>query len=183
MSVHIQLFNPDQVLPEACADYVCRNRAFLEPYEPAHSEDYYTDRFWKDLLAAQLVEMEHGRAMYFYISEEAGADRIIGTVSLTGIIMGPFCSAFLGYRLDKDYINRGYMTEAVSTLTDYAFAEVGLHRIEANVMPRNARSLRVLEKCGYQPEGLARAYLQINGVWEDHIHMVKLNEAWIRQQR
>ena len=43
-------------------------------------------------------------------------------------------------------------------------------------MPRNTASLRVLEKCGYRPEGLARRYLRINGVWENHIHMVRLNE-------
>ena len=81
-------------------------------------------------------------------------------------------------RLDQALLNRGYMTEAVSLLTDYAFSGLGLHRIEANVMPRNARSLRVLEKCGFHPEGLAQRYLQINGVWEDHIHMVRLNDAW-----
>lgn len=178
MPIRIQLFNPDQVTPEAVADYVSRNREFLQPYEPSHPEEYYTVRFWKKILPAQLMEMEHGRGMYFYIAEAGGADRVIGTINLTNIVMGPFCSCFLGYRLDQALLNRGYMTEAVSLLTDYAFSGLGLHRIEANVMPRNARSLRVLEKCGFHPEGLAQRYLQINGVWEDHIHMVRLNDAW-----
>ena len=60
---------------------------------------------------------------------------------------------------------------------DYAFGPLALHRVEANIMPRNQASLRVAEKCGFQPEGLARRYLCINGVWEDHLHMVRLNAA------
>ena len=64
----------------------------------------------------------------------------------------------------------------VALVAGFAFGPAALHRVEANVMPRNTASLRVLEKCGYRPEGLARRYLRINGVWEDHIHMVRLNE-------
>lgn len=58
---------------------------------------------------------------------------------------------------------------------DYGFRELGLRRIGANVMPRNRRSLRVLEKNGFENEGLSKYYLRINGVWEDHVHMVKIN--------
>ena len=68
------------------------------------------------------------------------------------------------------------MTAAVGVLTQYAFSQLGLHRLEANVMPRNRASLRVLEKNGYENEGLAKRYLHINGVWEDHIHMVKRSD-------
>ena len=60
--------------------------------------------------------------------------------------MGVFCSAFLSYKLDENYINQGYMTMAIPMLVPYAFDELHLHRIEANVMPRNKASLRVLEK-------------------------------------
>lgn len=87
---------------------------------------------------------------------------------------GAFRSCFVGYKLDKDYLNCGYMTQAVALLCDYAFSQLKLHRIEGNVMPRNQASLRVLEKNGFVNEGLSRKYLNINGVWEDHIHMVKL---------
>jgi ribosomal-protein-alanine N-acetyltransferase len=82
----------------------------------------------------------------------------------------------LGYKLDADEINKGYMTEALRKGIDIAFNEVGLHRIEANIMPKNKRSLRTVEKLGFYNEGLAYKYLKINGKWEDHIHMVLLNE-------
>jgi ribosomal-protein-alanine N-acetyltransferase len=64
----------------------------------------------------------------------------------------------------------------VKKCVDIAFMELNLHRLEANIMPRNKASLKVVEKLGFHHEGLARRYLHINGQWEDHIHMVKLNE-------
>ncbi len=78
--------------------------------------------------------------------------------------------------MDEDEINKGYMTEAIMAVVKVAFKEMKLHRIEANVMPRNLRSIRVVEKCGFINEGLAKQYLKINGVWEDHYHMVILND-------
>ncbi len=55
------------------------------------------------------------------------------------------------------------------------FDEEGLHRIEANIMPKNSASMKVVKKLGFYDEGLAYQYLKINGTWEDHIHMVLLN--------
>lgn len=68
------------------------------------------------------------------------------------------------------------MTEALKKGIETAFGPLGLHRIEANIMPKNKASLRVAEKLDFKNEGLSTKYLKINGVWEDHIHMVLLNE-------
>lgn len=68
------------------------------------------------------------------------------------------------------------MTKVIGMMTEYAFLELHLHRIEANGMPRNRTLFRALEKNDYKEEGLAKAYLKINGVLEDYIHMVKLNK-------
>ena len=89
---------------------------------------------------------------------------------------GAFQSCHLGYQLDERAINQGFMTEALRRAIAFVFDELQLHRIEANVMPRNLRSSRVLAKLGFVEEGLARQYLKINGVWEDHIHYVMLND-------
>jgi ribosomal-protein-alanine N-acetyltransferase len=69
----------------------------------------------------------------------------------------------------------GYMTEAVKKGIEIMFQDYGLHRIEASIMPRNIRSLKVTQKLGFQEEGLSPQYLKINGKWEDHLHMVLLN--------
>lgn len=77
--------------------------------------------------------------------------------------------------MDQAWCNQGYATEALQAAIMCAFDELELHRIEANVLPYNAPSLRVLEKLGFESEGLAIKYLKINGRWEDHIHMVLRN--------
>lgn len=74
------------------------------------------------------------------------------------------------------------MTEAVNECVRIGFEEIGLHRIEANIMPKNKASLGVVRKCGFREEGLSRKYLKINGIWEDHIHMVKLHETAERKE-
>ncbi len=69
------------------------------------------------------------------------------------------------------------MTEAIVKMVAIAFEKLSLHRIEANIIPRNTRSIRTVEKAGFEYEGISKKYLKINGVWEDHVHMVILNEA------
>lgn len=138
-------------------------------------EDFFTPEHQRSIIQGEVRAWEEKRGYRFCICPADKPGTIIGSIGLSNVVWGAFRSAHLGYKLDKDYINRGYMTMAVELVTNYAFSELGLHRIEGNVMPRNRRSLRVLEKCGYENEGLARYYLNINGVWEDHIHMVKLN--------
>ena len=98
-------------------------------------------------------------------------------IGLNNVVWGAFCSAFLGYKLDEALVNRGYMSMAIAIVVQYAFQELRLHRIEANVMPRSGASLRALEKNHFINEGMSRDYLRINGRWEDHIHMVKLNSC------
>ena len=113
----------------------------------------------------------------FYLFLQQAPQRLIGSIALSNIVWGCFLSCFLGYKLDGDYTNNGYMTQAIKAVSRYAFDTLCLHRIEANVIPRNLSSRRVLEKCGFHNEGLSKSYLKINGVWEDHIHMVLLNDA------
>ena len=159
------------------ADYYRRNREFLRDYEPGREEAFFTMAYQAALLEKEAQERKAGTSARFYIQPAREPERIIGMIGLNNIIRGAFQSAFLGYKLDSAYCNRGYMTMAVAMMVEYAFQELRLHRIEANVMPRNRASLRVLEKNDFENEGLAKRYLQINGEWEDHIHMVIRNAA------
>jgi len=158
-------------------DYFVRNRTFLTPWEPERTEDYFTLEWQRELLLFDQRSMEREELYKVWISSLADPERIIGSVSLSNIVRGVFQSCHVGYRGDKDELNRGYVTEALRQLVSVAFGELKLHRLEANIMPRNVASLRLVEKLGFQPEGLARKYLKINGIWEDHVHMVLLNEA------
>lgn len=161
---------------EMAADYLTRNRAFMEEWESTKADSYYTKEYQETSLEKEAAEADAGRSFRLWIFKKGEEDRIIGTVGFSNIIKGAFWSCHLGYKLDKDEINNGYITEAIQKGIEIVFGEFGLHRIEANIMPRNKPFLRVAEKLGFYNEGLAKKYLKINGVWEDHIHMVLLNE-------
>jgi ribosomal-protein-alanine N-acetyltransferase len=157
-------------------DYVSRNKDFLKEWETDRPDDYYTLSHQKGILKRDYRRFKDGQMLRLWIFKKDDPNKVIGTIALDNIIRGPFLSCFLGYRLDRDNINRGYTTEALGELIQIAFHEMSLHRIEANIMPRNQRSLRVVEKLGFVDEGLSRDYLKINEKWEDHIHMVLLNK-------
>lgn len=170
----IELIPADPSLAEALCAYYIRNREFLRPFEPAREETFFTPEHQRSILETEVEARRNGTACRFYI-RLVNRPEIIGTIGLNNIIRGAFQSCHLGYKLDEAHRGQGIMPMAVNLVVNYAFQELNLHRIEANVMPRNLPSLRVLEKCGFENEGLSRFYLNINGLWEDHIHMVRLN--------
>ena len=159
-------------------DYYVRNRDFLKPWSPVMDEKFFTLKHQEKVLKDNMKKVDEGCLFSFWIfkKEDKEFKRTIGAVNFNNIVRGCFQSCHLGYRLDKDEINRGYITEALAGAVDFAFKKLKLHRIEANVIPRNIASIKVVEKLGFYNEGLAKKYLKINGKWEDHIHMVLLNE-------
>lgn len=171
----IRLLPANVEYADRLADYYRRNREFLRAFEPIREEAFYTPEYQRDALRREMDKFEAGTEYRFYIERVPEPRELIGTIALSNVVWGAFRSAYLGYKLDARYINRGYMTQAVAMLVRYAFEVLGLHRIEGNVMPRNGASLRVLEKNQFVNEGTSRFYLNINGVWEDHIHMVRIN--------
>lgn len=157
-------------------DYCLRNRTFLEEWEPVREEEFYTSEFQLKQLRN---DMECKEFFRLWILKKGNEEKIIGALRFTNIMRGAFLSCFLGYKLDEKEINHGYMTESIKKGTEIVFQDFGLHRIEANIMPKNKRSLRVAEKAGFYKEGLSYRYLKINGKWADHIHMVLLNEPFL----
>jgi ribosomal-protein-alanine N-acetyltransferase len=94
---------------------------------------------------------------------------IVGVISLTNIIRGPFQSANLGYWVDHSHNGRGIATAAIGEVLRFAFGTAELHRVEAGTLVENLASQRVLEKKGFERIGLARRYLCIAGAWRDHL--------------
>ncbi|WP_171013518.1 GNAT family N-acetyltransferase [Chitinivorax sp. B] len=147
-------------------DYYQRNQVFLRPFSPPWPENMFEPDIWPGRLAAQWDEFLQGRGCKLYLFD---GTRIIGSVGLSGIQRGPFQACFLGYELDEHVQGKGLATRAVKLVTHYAFVELGLHRIQANYMPANERSGKLLRRCGFTVEGYARDYLYINGTWADHV--------------
>jgi ribosomal-protein-alanine N-acetyltransferase len=160
-----------------CLDYVVRNREFFTPWNPLVDETFYTLSVQEERLRAERELRAQDRAvrLWLFEREDRACQRVIGDLAFSNIVRGAFHSCHLGYKIDGAVGSRGLMTEALQRACRFAFEELRLHRIEANIMPRNARSRRVVEKLGFVDEGLSRKYLKIAGVWEDHIHHVLLN--------
>lgn len=144
-----------------------QSRAFLQPWEPSWPADDLTRTAFKRRLAAYQRERAEGIAYRFLVfRSDDGA--LVGGLSLSNIRRGVAQTATLGYWAGASFAGRGYTTAAVRAATRFAFDRLWLHRVEAACVPENARSSHVLLKCGFRPEGRARAYLQIDGRWRDH---------------
>ncbi len=93
---------------------------------------------------------------------------IAGVINLNNIVRGSFLSASLGYYATARLAGQGYMAEGLNLVKAYAFGQLGLHRIEANIQPDNERSIKLVRRCGFEREGASRAFLFIDGAWRDH---------------
>jgi len=106
--------------------------------------------------------------------------RIGGFFNLTQIYRRSLQGALAGWSGNAEVARQGLATEGVIAMLDLAFAPepagLGLHRVQANIIPHNAPSLRVAEKAGFRREGLALRYLNIAGEWRDHLMFAKLTD-------
>jgi ribosomal-protein-alanine N-acetyltransferase len=101
-----------------------------------------------------------------------------GEINLNSIQRGPFQNAYVGYWIDELHAGQGYMSEAVVLVGRFAFEDLHLHRLQIAIIPRNRNSRRVVEKLAMRDEGIAERYLEINGVWEDHVRYAITVEEW-----
>lgn len=155
---------------------VSRNKYFWSTYEPLQRPEYYTVDAQYKKIQESLYLMSSKREYTFGIYE-LGTNNLIGHIALYAIKRLPYSSAFVGYAMDEIYIGKGIVTEAVELVVQFAFEQIGLHRVEAYVSTENNASIRVLEKSGFQREGLLRKLLYINGQWVDHYMYARLEPS------
>jgi len=103
-------------------------------------------------------------------------DEIAGVININNVIGGSFRSASLGYYAAQSHAGKGYMREGLLQVKAHAFRKLGLHRVEANIQPANAPSIRLVRSCGFEREGLSRQFLFINGAWRDHERWAAIDE-------
>lgn len=155
-----------------------RNRELFEGVSPKRNESFYTRDVQAKSIENGIKQREEDKRYAFgiFLTE---TDQLIGDISLFEVQRGPHQKCILGYSMDQAHNGKGYMSEAIQLVMKFAFEEVGLVRIEAGVMPRNIGSMRVLEKAGFQREGIARKLLEINGEREDHVLFAMLAEDYL----
>ena len=160
-----------------------QNAAHLQPWSvaPVPGEDATSLTSVSRAVLRHRKEWKQGQAYVLVITRRDDDRTILGRLALGGVLRGAFQNAYLGYWIDAKHQGEGLMTEAVRAATSFALASVGLHRVQAAVMPRNGASQRVLDKVGYRREGLAARYLCIAGAWEDHLIFAVTAEEWTRR--
>lgn len=163
----VELRLPEPGDASAFLELVVRNRDNFRPYEPRRPPAYFTMSGQREQIAAARRQAHMGERFEFGVWEREGGV-LVGRISLGGISRGALQNAYLGYGIDVGHSGRGYATQAVTLAVRVAFDDLSLHRVQAAVVPENTASARVLEKCGFREEGLARRYLFLDGQWKDH---------------
>ena len=160
-----------------------RNEHWLVPWEPkrpAASADPTRDRTaFEHRCAARERERAADHAYPFGVFVD---QRLAGEININNVTRGALQSATIGYWIDEARAGRSYIAEAVVVAARYAFEELHLHRLEICIVPRNTNSRRVMEKLAIREEGVALRFLEINGVWEDHVRYGITVEEWTERR-
>ncbi len=153
----------------AWAELRALSRMHLTPWEPAWTRDELSRAAFRRRLRHYQRGLREDAGYSFFIFADDGDGALLGGVSLSNVRRGVTQAVSMGYWVGAPYAGQGLMTRAVRATLPFVFGRLGLHRAEAACMPSNHASIRVLEKTGFEREGLARDYLCINGAWRDHI--------------
>jgi [ribosomal protein S5]-alanine N-acetyltransferase len=147
--------------------------AFLRPWEPKAPKGADKHTAFRRMLAANRTR----RCERLLVCSQLDG-RLMGCIAINEIVRGAFQCGFLGYWIGAAYARRGYMTEALELMLRHAFGALGLHRVEANIMPHNRPSIRLVTRAGFRQEGLSKRYLEIAGCWQDHERWALLREEF-----
>lgn len=144
------------------------SRDFLVPWEPTWAPDHLSRRSFTNRVYWAGRSIAAGTALPLFLIRTSD-NVLLGAVTIDNIRRGPAQAGTLGYWIGEAFARQGYMSEAVRAITEHAFQELSLSRIESACLPENVASRGVLERCGFKYEGVAQSYLQIAGRWRTHV--------------
>ncbi|MBB4064456.1 GNAT family N-acetyltransferase [Gellertiella hungarica] len=144
------------------------SRAFLQPWEPKWRPDELSGSAYRARINRYEQEYEAGQSIALFIFERE-SDELLGGITIGLIRRGVAQSCMIGYWMGERHAGRGHMSRTLDLVIPHIFGPLELHRIEAACIADNTRSIRLLEKAGFQQEGFLRGYLKINGEWRDHV--------------
>ena len=114
------------------------------------------------------VPRMQGPVSYAFAARRIDSGALVGYVEVTQVVLGGFCSGYMGYYAFAGHERQGLMTEALRRVIRHMFRQLGLHRLEANIQPGNRASIALVRACGFRHEGFSPRYLKIHGRWRDH---------------
>lgn len=155
-----------------CSDWLTKWEPRRSPGQPDTVEDRHA---FSARCSARMREIQLGTGYGFgvFVDGDFG-----GEINLNSIQRGAHQSAYVGYWIDERLAGNGYMPESLVALCQFGFERLALHRMQVSIIPRNSASRRVVDKLALRDEGIAVRYLEINGVWEDHVRYAITAEEW-----
>lgn len=157
------------------AELRAQSREFLTPWEPAWTSSELTRASFRRRLKYYARDLREDLGYAFFLFEN-DTDNLLGGLTLSNVRRGVTQACTLGYWVGSPYSGQGHMTAGVRAVIPFVFDSLRLHRLEAACLPHNEASMRLLERVGFQREGLARRYLKINGMWQDHVTYALLED-------
>lgn len=145
-----------------------RSRSFLVPWEPTWPSDDLKRSAFRRRMRRYWRDVREDQAYPFFVYSTV-TDALVGGLTISNIRRGVAQTCSLGYWVGQPYARQGLMSAAVRAVIPYVFNVLRLHRLEAGCLPTNEASIRLLRSCGFREEGYARGFLQINGMWQDHL--------------
>ena len=144
------------------------SRAFLKSWDPTWARDHLTRQSFVRRVAWAQKAMSDDSAYPMFLFRKTD-DSLLGAITLDNVRRGPSQVGTIGYWMGEKYARQGFMQEALLGMVGFAFEQVNISRLESACLPENVASRGVLEKCGFKYEGVAQAYIQINGRWRTHV--------------
>ena len=158
---------------EAWAELRQASRHFLVPWEPMWSAQEFSRFSFRARIKHYQQQIKDDASYPFFIFHgEHG--HLLGAITISNVRRGVAQMGSVGYWIGERFAHQGYMSEALAAIVAHAYGELALHRIEAACLPANVASIGLLQRCGFVQEGLARLYLQIAGVWQDHLLFARI---------
>lgn len=154
--------------------YYLDNREHLARWEPEKNQEFYTVENWNERLENR-IKLFNDESAVFFSALNKKKTHVLGVCNFSNIARGVFQGCHLGFSISEKYQGQGLMHEILDAGMAYIFSGLKLHRIMANYIPDNHRSATLLQRLGFEREGLAKAYLKISGEWQDHILTSKIN--------
>ncbi len=155
VSLRSLALNDEQFFLKAVAASQTHFGAWVSPLNTAKAFSDFVEKSHQDNQCSMLVVLNE-------------TQEFVGVINFNEIVRGCFQNAFLGYYGFNKHKKKGLMTQALNLAIDYAFFQLNLHRLEANIQPENTASISLVERCGFVDEGLSGNYLKIEGCWQTH---------------
>jgi len=164
---------------DAVIAYYRENADHLNKWEPKRAPDFYSETLWRWQGRNAQLDFARGTSVRL-LAFDRETNKIAATSNYTQIQRGPFEACTLGFSVGAAFQGTGLMFEVLEAGLGYVFNTMGLHRVMANHLPENDRSAAMLSRLGFEREGYAKTYLQIDGVWRDHVLNAKINPAHVK---